>query len=89
MDCFGGQRKEDGRVVVEGLSLVAWGGHLVPLLSHGLAHLLLPFVVKDPEKSRPATGAYVESGTGIWSCHCKMAQERAQNESHVGSLTVP
>lgn len=60
MDCFGGQRKEDGRVVVEGLSLVAWGGHVVPLLSHGLAHLLLPFVVKHPEKSRPATGAYVE-----------------------------
>lgn len=59
--CFGGQRKEDARVVVvEGLSLVAWDRQLVPLLSHGLANLLLPFVVRDPVKSRPATGTYVK-----------------------------
>ena len=59
--CFGVQRKEDARgVVVEGLSLVAWGRHLVTLLSQGLAHLLLRFVVRDSEKSRPATGTYVK-----------------------------
>ena len=57
--CFGGQRREDAWVV-EGLSLVAWGRRLVLLLSHGLAHMLLWFVVRDPEKSQPATGTYVK-----------------------------
>lgn len=72
--CFEGQRKEDARVVVvEGLSLVAWDRHLID----GTCSLLLWFVLRDPEKSWPATGTRVKHSTESWSQHCKIAQERA------------
>lgn len=58
------------------LSLVAWGRQLVTLLSQGLAHLLLQFVVRDSEKSWPAAGMYVK-----WSRQLELPLKHGTGES--------